>query len=708
MLQLTNNSLTVLKRRYLAKDEKGTVVEDPPGMFGRVSHDIAEDEEQEREFYDLMTSFRFLPCSPTLMNAGRRLQMLSACFVLPIDDTMEDIFQKVKETALVHKGGGGTGFSFSRLRPKGDVVGSTGGVSSGPCSFIDAFNAGTEVVKQGSTRRGANMAVLNCSHPDILEFVETKAKDPTRWQNFNVSVAATDEFMEAVKGQKHIDLVNPRTKQVVDRVFAPELFNLICESAWASGDPGLWFIDTVNRTNPNKHKGIIESCNPCGEQELSPYESCNLGSINLALHVKDKSFDYDLLRQTINTSVQFLDNVIDRNKYPLPEQEVAAKASRRIGLGIMGWAEALIKMEVPYDSTEAIVLAEEVMDFIHKQTHLTSSYLAEIKGCYPSWVGSEYQKNGIQMRNTSPTTIAPTGTISIIAGCSSGIEPLFAIAYERFVMDNDRLPEFNQLFEEVARREGFWTERVQQHALRYGSIQECLEVPGKWREIFKTSHDISPLWQVKVQAAFQKHTDNAVSKTINMPHEATVNDIRNAYLEAYESGCKGITIYRDGSKDNQVLSVPSYEEHYLGTEVKPRPRVVEGETHFVPTGHGAMYVTVNRNGNNKPFEVFGNLGKAGDCQSAYIEAVCRLTSIALRSGVSAEEIVGQLGGITCCPVWDEGVQIKSIPDGIAHILSHTENIPLEYSSLLNCPECSTKVLHEEGCLVCKSCGWTKC
>ena len=697
--ELTDNARVVLQRRYLSKDREGKVLEDPDGMFRRVARNLSQSEleygatEAKRQatedaFHQVMRRLEFLPNSPTLMNAGRELQQLSACFVLPVEDSLDSIFTKVKQTALIHKSGGGTGFAFSRLRPEGDVVGSTGGVASGPVSFINAFDAATDVVKQGGTRRGANMGILHVTHPDILSFITSK-EDGQHLSNFNISVAVTEDFMRRVEHDQAYDLVNPRTGRITGQLNAREVFERMTELAWRTGDPGIVFLDRINRDNPNPQLGDIESTNPCGEQPLLPYESCNLGSLNLARMVQydgdDVAIDWERMSEVIGTAVHMLDSVIDMNDYPIDEIADMSRRTRRIGLGVMGWSDLLIQMGVRYDSDEALELAERVMQFIQRKTYRASEELAEARGPFPEWERSAYNRgeNPQRMRNSAPVTIAPTGTISIIAGASSGIEPLFALSYVRNVMDNTRLVEGNNYFEAVARNEGFYSEELMEQLAAVGSLED-LDVPGWVKEVFRVSHDIDPRWHVKMQGAFQKYTDNAVSKTINFPHDATVDDVAEAYQSAYALGCKGITVYRDGSKAEQVLSTGTNEEasesgaassvveiEVPGPRVpRERPRQTRGITERVRTGHGNMYVTVNLDDVGKPFEVFGTMGKAGGCDAALLEAVSRLVSLALRAGIDTSEVTRQLRGITCCPAWDDGTLVRSGPDAVAIVLDN--------------------------------------
>ena len=773
--ELTENAKVVLDRRYLSKDREGNILEDPNGMFRRVAQNLSQadlnygaTEEQrqatEDEFYEMMWRLECLPNSPTLMNAGRELQQLSACFVLPIDDALDSIFDKVKQTALIHKSGGGTGFSFTRLRPAGDVVGSTGGIASGPVSFIRAFDTATDVVKQGGTRRGANMGILNVDHPDIRTFIQSK-EDGQNLNNFNISIGITGDFMERVKSGEDYGLVNPRTGVVVRQENAREIFELAVEMAWKTGDPGLIFLDLINHYNPNPQLGTIESTNPCGEQPLLPFESCNLASVNLARMVRyqdgDVTMDWDRLASVVRTTVHLLDNVIDMNNYPIKEIEEMSKTTRRIGLGVMGFSDLLIEMGIQYDSEEGLELAEQVMARVNHETASASSELSHIRGTFPAWAGSTYSTPGPfgeprPMRNSAPTTIAPTGTISIIAGTSSGIEPLFALSYVRNVMDNTRLVEVNPYFEAVARREGFYSEALMEQLAETGSL-ETLDVPDWVKGVFRTSHDISPEWHVRMQAAFQKYTDNSVSKTINFPHNATTDDVANAYTMAYDLGCKGITVYRDGSKSGQVLSTGATGKQdesdsgaalaeLLGTgqsgyqTPRRRPQSIRGVTERVRTGHGNMYVTINFDEEGTPFEVFGNLGKAGGCDSAQLEAISRLVSLALRSGLDPKIVIEQLRGITCCPAWDDGTLVRSGPDAVALAMErHTSEaaaLPIQsgengvqvkllaeggngngngngskgsgYFQARKCPECNTPVIYQEGCLMCVSCGWNKC
>ena len=730
IVDLTPNSLKVLERRYLKKDDSGKVMETPEELFWRVALTIAQVEklygasdkkieQLAQEFYSFMSHLEFLPNSPTLMNAGRTLGQLSACFVLPIEDSMESIFDAVKNTALIHKSGGGTGFSFSSLRPKNSVVASTSGVASGPISFMKVINAATEAVKQGGTRRGANMGILKVDHPDILEFISCK-DDLKELNNFNISVAVTEDFIAKVEQDEEYELFDPRTRKPYEKdgqvvkYRAKEVFDLIVEHAWGSGEPGVIFLDRVNESNPTPKLGKIESTNPCGEQPLLPYESCNLGSINLSKMIKleqgEMDIDWEKLEKTIRLSVHFLDNVIDANKYPLPQIEKMTLANRKIGLGVMGWADMLLQLGIPYDSEEALELGEKVMDFILKESHQCSSELAENRGNFSNWEKSTFYDKKIPMRNATVTTIAPAGTISIIAGCSSGIEPLYAVSYIRTVMDQTRMVEVNPFFEKMAKEEGFYSEELMEKIAQKGSIQSFPEIPEEIKRIFVTAYDVSPEWHVRMQSAFQKYTDNAVSKTINLPNKATLEEVGEAYILAYKSGCKGITIYRDGSRKEQVLATKRESEGEV--IVQDRPETLTGITEKIKTGYGNLYVTIN-SVNDKPFEVFAQIGKSGYSTMADTEAICRLVSLALRSGVAVDKIIEQLIGIGgSSPVFGNGELIMSIPDAIAKVLkkhfgngkpNSDRDINLEF-----CPDCGAKLEYREGCILCRECGFSKC
>ncbi len=742
VLSLSANAITVLEKRYLKRNEEGQVIETPEELFRRVASHIAaadalygksdiEVKRTEEEFYEFITSLMFLPNSPTLMNAGRRLGQLSACFVLPVDDSMESIFDAVKYAAIIHKSGGGTGFSFSKLRPKGDVVGSTKGISSGPISFMTVFDNATEAVKQGGTRRGANMGILRIDHPDILEFINCKDSN-YRLNNFNISVGITELFMKAVEEDKEYELLNPRSKQPVASLKARSVFEAIVRQAWKNGEPGIVFLDRMNSSNPTPALGEIESTNPCGEQPLMPYESCNLGSINLSKMVRRNDegryvVNWPRLKDVTWKAVHFLDNVIDVNKYPLKMIEEMTKANRKIGLGVMGWADMLIQMRIPYNSARAIDLAEEVMGFIQTEGRIASCALAEDRGVFTNYEHSIY-RDEMLVRNGTVTTIAPTGSLSILAGCASGIEPLFAVSFIRNVMEGTKLIEVNPYFEKEAKEMGSWSRELIEKIAGTGSISHCKEFPQEMREVFVTAHDITPIDHIKMQAAFQKYVDNAVSKTVNFPHTAAPKDVEEVYMLAYKKGCKGVTVYRDGSREEQVLSTGKGEDkaqqkQQLPAKVTPkkRPAVIIGATRLLKTGCGNLYVTINEDENGKPFEVFTNIGKAGGCASSQAEAIGRLISLALRSNVEPQEIVQQLKGISCHqPSWNEGGKVLSCSDAIAKALEkyyHTAsdgdkgNGKSKDQAIMligACPECGGAVEHEGGCAICRNCGFTKC
>jgi len=742
---ISTNARTVLERRYLRKDDKGQIIETAEDMFRRVAHHIATADSlydpkaditiREEEFYQAMANMEFLPNSPTLMNAGQKIGQLSACFVLPVYDSMESIFETIKHTALIHKSGGGTGFSFSRLRHTGDLVGSTGGVASGPVSFMRAFDAATDVIKQGGKRRGANMAILNVDHPDIEKFITAK-EDNTSLTNFNISVAITENFMEAVKNSSDYDLISPRTGEAVGTLNAKKVFDQIVDMAWRNGDPGIVFIDRINKDNPTKHLGEIESTNPCGEQPLLPYESCNLGSINLSKMVADNEgnpdIDWEKLAGTVKMAVRFLDNVIDVNKFPIPEIEKRTKETRKIGLGVMGFADLLIQLGIPYDSEEALKTAESLMQFISDKSTEASAELAEERGVFPAFEGSAFSNsNGLKVRNATRTTIAPTGTLSIIAGCSSGIEPLFALSYMRNILDGDQLVEGNPLFEKEAKDGAFYSEELMKSLAEGANIRDMEDIPEDVKKLFITAHDITPGWHVRMQAAFQRHTNNAVSKTVNFPHHATRDDVDRVYNLAYEQGCKGITIYRDRSRDIQVLSTGGAKPDEK-SKLVPRKRLTTttGFTRKVTTGCGNLYVTVNSDDQGVLSEVFSTLGKAGGCASAQLEAISRLISLALRSGLEIESIIKHLKGIRCPSIaWDNGHAILSCADAIAGVLEQClkgnngnngndsnntikSNNPTGPSPKGNiagqCPDCGSLLIFQEGCFICPGCGYTKC
>lgn len=702
-------------------------------MFWRVAAAIAEEDRKygndeiaplARDFYNLMTSWKFLPNSPTLMNAGTDLGQLSACFVLPVGDSIEEIFDAVKYAAMIHKSGGGTGFSFSRLRPKDSRVGSTGGVASGPVSFLKIFNTATEQIKQGGTRRGANMGILQIDHPDIYEFIRAKEKDG-EFNNFNLSVGITESFMEAVEQDSDFPLRQPGNGEIVKNVRARELFELLVDKAWQSGDPGIVFLDRINRDNPTPAQGRIESTNPCGEQPLLPYEACNLGSINLAAfyvpghnddeNPLDNGIDWDELRHVIRLSVHFLDNVIDASRFPLEQIRQTVQKNRKIGLGVMGFADLLFQLAIPYDSNRGIETAERLMAFINREAHEASADLAKKRGPFPAYPESAYSRRGEgPYRNATVTTIAPTGTLSILAGCSSGIEPLFALSFTRNVLDGEKLFEINPWFEKAISETDLGSPELLEATAKQGSIQSMTFLPRKLREVFVTAMDMQPAWHLKMQAAFQRHTDNAVSKTVNLASTATRKDIFDIYWQAWKEGCKGVTVYRDGCKNTQVLNTGEAQQKLdAHSGVRKRPDVVQGFTHKVQTGLGTMYLTVNEV-DGQPFEVFATIGKSGRSITAKAEAIGRLVSLALRSGVAVNDIVAQIKGIGGeHPVFRGKGLLLSIPDAIAWVLEkrYLKNEPPKPQLDIEpqkCPDCDETLLFQEGCLICPACGYSKC
>ena len=746
-VELTENAIAVLKKRYLKKNEKGEAIEEPIDMFRRVASNIAEGEyrfaggageeanklyEESREkFLSMMLSRKFMPNSPTLMNAGREMQQLSACFVLPVEDSIDGIYDTLKHQAIIHKSGGGTGFGFSRLRPKNDLVKSTMGVSSGPVSFMAIYDASTDKIKQGGTRRGANMGILRVDHPDIEEFIECK-RENDQINNFNISVAITDEFMEAVANDADFDLTNPRSGEVARTVRARELFRKIIEGAWLNGEPGVVFIDRINGDNPTP-QFPIESTNPCSEAHLPPYDSCNLGSINLerffveGAKPGEGSVDWEELRETIHTAVRFLDNVIEMNNYPLAEIDEMSRGNRRIGLGVMGFADLLIKLGITYDSKEGLAFAEKVMKFVDDEAWEESRALAEERGVMPHYEGSRHESRGDRVRNATVTTIAPTGTISMIAGCSGGIEPLFAVAFMRRQADME-MPDVNPEFVRLAKSRGFYSEELMKKVAEHGSVRDIPEVPDDVRSTWVTSHDISSGWHVQMQAAFQKHTSMGISKTINLPNEATLEDVADAYRLAYETGCKGIAVYRDGSRDAQVLStgktktgtepaaaVETRKEYVSLAEARNgRPRTLSGVTKKIQTGHGPLYVNMNDD-EFGPRECFIVIGKPGGTAAAFSDALGRMISLAEKHGATPAEVVHQLRGIQDGhPAGFGANAILSVPDGVAKAMAEhylVEESPEEARSLPvvgACPECSGGLTKQEGCVVCHSCGYSKC
>lgn len=747
----SESAARVLRERYLAR-QGDTVLETPEGMCWRVAAEMASVEEKwgkgaeeiydiAAQFYELIVDGFFLPNSPTLMNAGKQNGLqYSACYVLPVGDSMEEIFEAVKAAAIIHKSGGGTGFAFSRLRPQDATVRSTGGKASGPISFLRVFNGATEAVKQGGTRRGANMGILRVDHPDIMEFIESKLDGGIT--NFNISVAITEKFMEALRQDKEYDLVAPHTKEAVGRLRAREVFDRIVWAAWRTGDPGLFLVDRCNagRANPTPTLAEVEATNPCGEQPLYPNEACNLGSINLAKFIKmaagngKGTIDWNDLERVVRLSVRFLDDVIDANPYPLPEIDASVKANRRIGLGVMGWADLLFELGIPYDSEEALNLAGEVMRFLEEKGHDESARLAETRGPFPNWPRSIYQDER-PLRNSTVTTIAPTGTISIIANCSSGIEPVFALAFSHIVGDR-HLTFTNPIFERVGKARGFYSEELMKAVAERGTVRGLVGIPEDVQRVFVTAHEIDTEWHVRMQAAFQKYTDNGVSKTINLPNSATEEDVEKAYLLAYELGCIGITVFRDGCKGEQVLHVGTKKKDEakpmgeVGIRIEPRPEVIPGKTYRIQTPVGTAFITVNDNGKGagEPFEVFVSVGKAGSETMAHAEALGRLISLILRlplpKQMSAKdrvaEIVGQLSGIGGGrPLGFGRKRVLSLPDALAQALAQhvglteiTEHkrtdVALTKVGDL-CPDCQQATLvNEEGCRKCYSCGFSEC
>lgn len=780
-VNITPNARVVLERRYL-KQEKGKVIEAPEDMIYRVASVVAEIEKDNygkgpeeiqaltSEFYTMMANLEFMPNSPTLMNAGRDLGQLSACFVLPVEDSMEEIFDAIKNAAIIHKSGGGTGFSFSRLRPKNSMVRSTGGVASGPVSFMKVFNSATEAVKQGGTRRGANMGILRVDHPDILEFIQCK-EDNKEITNFNISVGITEEFMLAVRESRPYDLIDPHTAKAVGQLSAPEIFNKIVDHAWQNGEPGVVFLDRLNQGNPTPLLGEIEATNPCGEQPLLPNEACNLGSINLKLMVIEKKgkmvVDWKRLSRVTRSAVHFLDNVIDANQYPLPVIDEVVKGNRKIGLGVMGFADMLILLQTSYATEEAVEYAEKVMKFIQTEARIESQRLAEERGTFPNYEGSVYD-GVMKLRNATLTTIAPTGTISMICSASSGVEPLFAVAYTKTVMDGTALVEVNPLFEAFAKEYGFYSPELMRKIADLGTVLGLPEVPNWVQEVFVTAQEIAPEWHIRIQGAFQKYTDNAVSKTINFANSATHEEIAEAYRLADELQCKGLTVYRDGSREEQVLSTGTQgvqaqevksEEPPLSVPRKPfvpevntviprpRPTTTIGVTEKLKIGCGNLYVSVNAD-EKGICEVFTNTGRAGGC-SSQSEATARLISISLRSGLSVDAIIEQIKGIRCpACMRREGVNVTSCPDAIARVIKKYNDVGINFTDIkvssegpalkaekakeisgqrnaaiekasvkkthVNvastnaCPECGMPINHESGCVVCTHCGYSKC
>ena len=761
--QISENAMVVLNKRYLLKDSQGEVIETPDGMFRRVASALsavdrmydpkADLKATEDEFYRSMASLEFLPNSPTLMNAGTEAGTLSACFVIGLGDSMEGIMDAAKQAAMVQKYGGGTGFALSEIRPKGAPIATTHGRACGPIAVLRHLSSVSNLVTQGGRRDGANMAVMDVHHPDILEFIDCKRVEG-QIHNFNISVGADEEFMRAVEEGGELELRDPSTGQVVDRLDARVVFDKIITGAWLNGEPGLIFLDQVNRDNPTLNIGRMTATNPCGEQPLLPYESCNLGSINLARFITWKGdkgeVDHARLGEMVATTVHMLDNIIDANRYSIPEIERMTKQTRKIGLGVMGFADLLVQLRVPYDSEEGLELGRDIMRFIRQEADGASERLAQDRDVFPAFQGSKYDAPDMpRMRNACRLTVAPTGTISMIAGCSSGIEPLFALSYHKHnILGGQSLVYVNEEFERVARDEGFYSQGLMEYLADGGSLQDREEVPGWVKRVFVTALDIAPEWHVRMQAAFQESVDAGISKTINFPNSATLEDVRTAYVMAWELGCKGITVYRAGSREAEVLTAGSAEVQSEAPQEetqrllvpRQRPAIVKGVTERVRTGHGNLYITINFDEEDHPFEVFATLGKAGSCDSGQLEAISRLISMALRSGIDPVTIVDQLRGITCHPVWDNGVQVRSNPDAVAQALSrnltegsrrtmvtagHEESAgsregaqlgmftPVaqnghQSASGVRCPDCGGFLIHQEGCLRCADCGYNRC
>ena len=798
---LTDNSKVVLEHRYLLKDENNEVIETPNEMFIRVAKALAKPEKSyglddvgvkqiENLFYQSMASLEFLPNSPTLMNAGTGAGTLSACFVLPLTDSMEGIMKAAHDAAMVQKFGGGTGFSLSEIRPTGTPIATTHGKACGPIAVLKLLSSVSTLVTQGGKRDGANMAVMDVHHPNILDFIECKTIEG-QIHNFNISVGASDEFMEAVKNGTEYSLYvksdpadENSEKVVAGKLDAREVFAKIVHGAWLNGEPGMIFLDEVNRNSPVKHVGMITATNPCGEQPLLPNESCNLGSIDVAKFVKDSDgkveIDWTKLSKTIRLTTRFLDNVIDGNKYAIPEIEEMNLGTRKLGLGVMGFADLLVKLGISYDSDEGVEIGRKIMAFFKEESDNESRDLAIERGPFPKWTGSDMEKRGEEpLRNACRLTVAPTGTISMIAGASSGIEPIFSLAYRKHnILEGETLFYVDKNFENICRYENIYSEDLMEYLSDGGSLQDRLDVPDNVKNLFHTAADISPTYHVLMQSAFQESTDAGISKTINFPNEATIEDVENAYMLAWETKCKGITVYRSGSRQVEVLTsghdtsndktredlngeVTNEEldnilpEKSVNGYITPmdRPQELYGITSRVKTGRGNLYVTINMAG-DKPFEIFTTHGKAGGNDAAMAEAVSRVSSLCLRSGLDPKEIIEQLRGITDIPAWDEGNLVRSVPDALAMVLekvvsnnsssvineatqksmfsinnseSQSSMITVDEkkkitkdtisvsvpanaaASMQNCPECDVgNLAFEEGCQKCYSCGYSKC
>ncbi len=766
--RLSDNARVVLARRYLRRNDAGETVETPAGMFRRVARAISEPElsygtEEDRaraedDFYSIMSTLEFVPNSPTLMNAGTGAGTLSACFVMGLEDSMDGIMTTAKEAAMVQKYGGGTGFALSPIRPKGAGISTTHGKACGPVAVLNHLSSVSTLVTQGGKRDGANMAVMDVHHPDILEFISCKTEEG-RIHNFNISVGASDEFMNAVRDDAEYELREPRTGEVTGTLGAREVFGRIIAGAWRNGEPGMVFLDAVNRDNPTPQLGRMTATNPCGEQPLLPYESCNLGSINLARFVVEidgrPTVDYARLRDVVRTATRFLDNVIDANSYSVTRIEEMTRATRKIGLGIMGFADLLMELRIPYDSTEGVDLGRRLMRTVREQSDAMSAELAARRGSFPAWGESRYGPGGEDrpMRNACRLTVAPTGTISMIAGCSSGCEPAFALSYHKHnILGGESLIYVDRAFERAAREGGFYSEELMEYLADGGSIQDRDDVPDWAKRTFVTASDISPEYHVRMQGAFQESVDSGISKTINFPNSATERDVETAYLLAWRLGCKGITVYRAGSREYEVLTAGTEQAAGDGEDAedgpqmaaRSRPAVMKGVTERVRTGQGNIYVTVNFDEDGRPFEVFTTLGKAGSIESAQLEAISRLISLALRSGIQPDAIVSHLRGITSDPVWDDGRLVRSAPDAVAFVLHRNLHDGAEvtrrdiasgrgdgagvqlgmmdgraepaarpgpsegFASSVTCPDCSGFLVFQEGCQRCPECGYNKC
>ena len=727
--ELTESANAILRERYYRKGEST-----PEDLFGRVAKHIASAEatdddkrQYEGEFFDMMRSLRFLPNSPTLVNAGvDGGGCLSACFVVSPEDDMASIMKVASDAAMIEKWGGGVGFGLSKLRPKGDSIKTTHGQACGPVAVMGLYSAIGDTLTQGSFRLGAHMAQLRVSHPDILEFVHCK-DGGERLTNFNISVQITDAFMQAVRANADWALVNPRNGETVETVRAQDLWDEICESAWRTGDPGVVFIDKVWNSAPNPQLGLIESSNPCGEENLEDYGNCCLGSINLDRHLTTSPwggavFDWNALRKTVRLAVRFLDDVIDVNSFPLPKLREVNLATRRIGLGVMGWADVLTRMGIPYESADARDLAETVGYEIHEVAWAESARLAEARGAFPEWERSRLNDGEKPpVRHSSVTTIAPTGTISRIAGCSSGIEPHYALAWRSKILWKSQEESAMTVVDAPASvRDHYESSMGKEATQRY--LEELVDLePEKGDDGFSTAMSIDTMAHVLMQTAWQNHTTNAVSKTVNLPQHASVASVKRVYEEAYALGCKSVTIYRDGSRKAQVLNAGKEKPVKGPLSAEPpvimdRPRIVVGQTERIRTGHGSAYITVNENGDGKPFEVFANLGRSGGCHNASLEAIGRLASVAMRSGVPSEEVAASLRGITCCPAWDGGALVKSPADAIAMAIEHAGGEMVEFvleekrdeDANEVCPRCDGQITFQEGCVGCLSCGYSKC